>query len=79
MRKWMTIAATAVLSLVLAGVALADFNQASKHLPDRHARGEVDRNQGRHPLDHLAGRGAEGGQARRARLPRRDEVQPLAR
>lgn len=29
MRKWITIAATAVLSLVLAGVALADFNQAS--------------------------------------------------
>ena len=29
MRKWITIAATAVLSLVLAGVALADFTQAS--------------------------------------------------
>ena len=29
MRKWLTIAATAVLSLVLAGVALADFSQSS--------------------------------------------------
>ena len=29
MRKWITIAATAVLALVLAGVALADFTQAS--------------------------------------------------
>jgi hypothetical protein len=29
MRKWITIAATAVLSLVLAGAALADFTQAS--------------------------------------------------
>ena len=29
MRKCMTIAATAVLSLVLAGVALADFSQSS--------------------------------------------------
>ena len=29
MRKWVTIAATAVLSLLLAGVAVADFSQAS--------------------------------------------------
>lgn len=29
MRKWITIAATAVLSLALAGVALADFSQSS--------------------------------------------------